>query len=111
MATSIASALMRKKVHADLAMTGEITLRGRILPIGGLKEKILAAHRGNIKTVIIPKDNERDLAEVPKNVQNALKIIFVEHIDEVMKIAFVEDEEDIRPQIPADVPISSQSVN
>ena len=87
---------MKKKVRADLAMTGEITLRGRILPIGGLKEKILAAHRGNIKTVIIPKDNERDLAEVPQNVQNALKIIFVEHIDEVLKIAFVQDEEDIR---------------
>ncbi|MGA9111546.1 MAG: endopeptidase La [Smithella sp.] len=111
MTTSIASVLMQKKVRADIAMTGEITLRGRILPIGGLKEKILAAHRGNIKTVIIPKDNERDLAEVPKNVQNALKIIFVEHIDEVMKIAFVQDEEDIRPPSPADVPISSQSVN
>ena len=56
--------------------------------MAGLKEKILAAHRGNIKTVIIPKDNEKDLAEVPPNVQNALKIIFVEHIDEVLKIAF-----------------------
>ena len=73
-----------------MAMTGEITLRGRVLPIGGLKEKILAAHRGNIKTVIIPKDNEKDLAEVPQNVQNALKIIFVEHIDEVLKVAFAQ---------------------
>jgi ATP-dependent Lon protease, bacterial type len=111
MATSIASALMKKKVRADLAMTGEITLRGRVLPIGGLKEKILAAHRGNIKTVIIPKDNERDLAEVPQNVQNALKIIFVEHIDEVLKIAFVQDEEDIGPTVTSSVPVSSPSVN
>jgi ATP-dependent Lon protease len=111
MATSIASALMRKKVRADLAMTGEITLRGRVLPIGGLKEKLLAAHRGNIKTVIIPKDNERDLAEVPQNVQKALKIIFVEHIDEVLKIAFIQDEENIGETVIADVPISSQSVN
>jgi ATP-dependent Lon protease len=111
MATSIASALMKKKVRADLAMTGEITLRGRVLPIGGLKEKILAAHRGNIKIVIIPKDNERDLAEVPQNVQKALKIIFVEHIDEVMKIAFVPDEEDIGATITAAVPVIPQSVN
>ncbi|MRR15764.1 MAG: endopeptidase La [Deltaproteobacteria bacterium] len=93
MATSIASVLMKKKVRADLAMTGEITLRGRVLPIGGLKEKILAAHRGNIKMVIIPKDNEKDLAEVPQNVQHALKIVFVEHIDEVLDIAFVKDED------------------
>ena len=93
MATSIASALMKKEVRADLAMTGEITLRGRVLPIGGLKEKILAAHRGNIKMVIIPKDNEKDLAEVPHNVQNALQIVFVDHIDEVLDIAFVKDED------------------
>jgi ATP-dependent Lon protease len=91
MATSIASALMKKKVRSDMAMTGEITLRGRVLPIGGLKEKILAAHRGNIKMVIIPKDNEKDLAEVPHNVQKALKIVFVEHIDEVLKLAFEEE--------------------
>lgn len=110
MATSIASALMRKKVRADLAMTGEITLRGRILPIGGVKEKLLAAHRGNIKTVIIPKDNARDLAEVPKNVQKALEIIFVEHVDEIMKIAFVDEEEDVI-HAKSNVPMSSQSVN
>ncbi len=111
MATSIASALMKKKVRADLAMTGEITLRGRVLPIGGLKEKLLAAHRGNIKMVIIPKDNEKDLAEVPKNVQKALKIIFVEHIDEVLKIAFLQDEENISATLTAGVPVSSQAVN
>ncbi|OPY82395.1 MAG: Lon protease 1 [Smithella sp. PtaU1.Bin162] len=108
MATSIASALMKKKVRADLAMTGEITLRGRVLPIGGLKEKILAAHRGNIKTVIIPKDNEKDVAEVPQNVQKALEIIFVEHIDEVLEIALVKDEDNFNdrcvPNLQVDVP-------
>ncbi len=111
MATSIASALMKKKVRADLAMTGEITLRGRVLPIGGLKEKILAAHRGNIKTVIIPKDNEKDIAEVPQNVQNALDIIFVEHIDEVLEIAFAKDEEEFRASCTSDLPVTVQSVN
>jgi ATP-dependent Lon protease len=111
MATSIASALMKKKVRADLAMTGEITLRGRVLPIGGLKEKILAAHRGNIKMVIIPKDNEKDLAEVPHNVQNALKIVFVDHIDEVLDIAFVKDEDDFSKAVTTDMQVSAQPVN
>jgi ATP-dependent Lon protease len=89
MATSIASAFIRRKIRGDVAMTGEITLRGRVLPIGGLKEKLLAAHRGNLKTVIIPKDNEKDLAEVPANILKALEIVFVEHMDEVLKVAFV----------------------
>ena len=111
MATSIASALMKKKVRSDMAMTGEITLRGRVLPIGGLKEKILAAHRGNIKMVIIPKDNEKDLAEVPQNVQNALKIIFVDHIDEVLKIAFDEKEVKFGATIAHDVLVNAPSVN
>lgn len=111
MATSIASALMKKKVRADLAMTGEITLRGRVLPIGGLKEKILAAHRGNIKMVIIPKDNEKDLAEVPQNVQKALKIVFVDHIDEVLDIAFVKDEDDFSNAVTIDMQVSAQPVN
>jgi ATP-dependent Lon protease len=88
-ATSIASAFMKRKVRGDLAMTGEITLRGRILPIGGLKEKLLAAHRGNLKAVVIPKDNEKDLADVPANVLRALDIVFVEHMDEVLKAAFI----------------------
>ncbi|MCK7477713.1 MAG: endopeptidase La [Candidatus Moduliflexus flocculans] len=111
MATSIASALMKKKVRADLAMTGEITLRGRVLPIGGLKEKILAAHRGNIKMVIIPKDNEKDLAEVPHNVQNALKIVFVDHIDEVLDIAFVKDEDIFSNAEKNDMQVIAQPVN
>ena len=90
--TSIASAFMKRKVRGDLAMTGEITLRGRVLPIGGLKEKLLAAHRGNLKTVIIPKDNEKDLADVPSNVLKALEIISVEHMDEVLKAALLPDD-------------------
>jgi len=102
MVTAIASAYMKKKVRGDLAMTGEITLRGRILPIGGLKEKLLAAHRGNIKTVIIPKDNEKDLAEVPANVIKALKIIPVENMDEVLKVAFVKEDE-IGKEIAAEI--------
>ena len=92
-ATSIASAFMKRKVRGDLAMTGEITLRGRVLPIGGLKEKLLAAHRGNLKTVVIPKDNEKDLADVPANVLKALEMIFVEHMDEVLKVALIPGEE------------------
>jgi ATP-dependent Lon protease len=93
MATSIASAFMKKKVRGDLAMTGEITLRGRVLPIGGLKEKLLAAHRGNLKTVIIPKDNEKDLADVPANVVKALEVILVEHMDDVLKAALISRDE------------------
>jgi ATP-dependent Lon protease len=90
-ATAIASALTKRKVRGDLAMTGEITLRGRVLPIGGLKEKLLAAHRGNLKTVIIPKDNEKDMADIPRNVRNELEIVMVESVDEVLKVAFVPD--------------------
>ncbi len=88
-ATSIASVLTKRKVRADLAMTGEITLRGRVLPIGGLKEKLLAAHRGNIKTVIIPEDNEKDLADVPANILKALNIVFVGNVDDVLKVALL----------------------
>ncbi len=94
MATSIASALTNRKVRGDLAMTGEITLRGRVLPIGGLKEKLLAAHRAGIKTVIIPRDNEKDLSEVPANVLKSIKIVFVQHVDEVMNAALLPNGED-----------------
>ena len=99
-ATSIASAFMKRKVRGDLAMTGEITLRGRVLPIGGLKEKLLAAHRGNLKTVIIPKDNEKDLADVPANVLKAMEIVSVDHMDEVMKVALVTGDELQRHEEP-----------
>ncbi|HEY3355887.1 MAG TPA: S16 family serine protease, partial [Polyangia bacterium] len=87
MATSIVSALLRIPVRRDVAMTGEITLRGRVLPIGGLKEKILAAHRAAIYTVIIPTENERDLKDVPARVMKAMTIIPVQHTDEVLRHA------------------------
>ena len=71
-------------------MTGEITLRGKVLPIGGLKEKILAAHRSGLKTIIVPRENEKDLADIPKNVLDTLNVHMVESMDEVLKIALVE---------------------
>ncbi|MBK5953932.1 endopeptidase La [Rhodospirillum rubrum] len=89
MCTSIVSAMTGIAVRKDIAMTGEITLRGRVLPIGGLKEKLLAALRGGIKTVLIPKDNEKDLAEIPDNVKRGLTIIPVGHADEVLELALV----------------------
>ena len=93
-ATSLVSALTRIPVRRDLAMTGEITLRGRVLPIGGLKEKALAAHRADLQTVLIPKDNEKDVPEIPKSVAKSLAIQPVEHMDEVLKLALVlEDPE------------------
>ncbi len=87
MATALASALLRVPARNDLAMTGEITLRGRVLPIGGVKEKLLAAHRGGIKTVILPYENEKDMAEIPAKIRKNLKIIFVRHMDEVIDAA------------------------
>ncbi len=87
MCTALVSALTKVPVRSEVAMTGEITLRGRVLPIGGLKEKLLAAHRGGIETVIIPDENEKDLAEIPKNVTESLKIRPVRWIDEVLDIS------------------------
>jgi ATP-dependent Lon protease len=87
MATALVSALTKVPVRADVAMTGEITLRGRVLPIGGLKEKLLAAHRGGIKLVLIPEENRKDLAEIPKNVTDSLDIRPVKWIDEVLHLA------------------------
>jgi ATP-dependent Lon protease len=104
MATSIASALTKRRVRGDLAMTGEITLRGRVLPIGGLKEKMLAAHRGNLKTVIIPKDNEKDLVDIPSNIVKALEVILVESVDEVLKVALLQ-ELDMERKINTEVPV------
>ncbi|MCU7932702.1 MAG: endopeptidase La [Candidatus Thiodiazotropha sp. (ex Codakia rugifera)] len=90
MCTSLVSALTKIPVRADVAMTGEITLRGEVLPIGGLKEKLLAAHRGGIATVIIPEENERDLVDIPKNIKQNLDIRPVRWIDEVLQIALKE---------------------
>ncbi|WP_394868399.1 endopeptidase La [Vibrio cholerae] len=91
MCTALVSSLTGNPVKAEVAMTGEITLRGEVLPIGGLKEKLLAAHRGGIKTVLIPKDNERDLEEIPDNVIADLQVLPVQWIDEVLKVALEQD--------------------
>jgi ATP-dependent Lon protease len=86
MCTALVSALTGIPVRCDVAMTGEITLRGEVLPIGGLKEKLLAAHRGGIATVVIPHENEKDLAEIPKNIKDKLSIVPVRWIDEVLQM-------------------------
>ena len=87
MCTALISALTKIPVRSDVAMTGEITLRGEVLPIGGLKEKLLAAHRGGITTVLIPDDNTKDLAEIPDNIKEKLDIRSVKWIDEVLQVA------------------------
>jgi ATP-dependent Lon protease len=87
MATTIISALSDIPVRRDVAMTGEITLRGKVLPIGGVKEKILAAHRAGIGTVILPKENEKDLKDIPASVLEKVKVVLVETMDEVLGIA------------------------
>ena len=90
MVTSIVSMLSETPIRKDVAMTGEVTLRGNVLPIGGLKEKLLAALRGGIKTVIIPKENAKDLVDIPDNVKNALEIIPVTTVEEVLRVALTE---------------------
>jgi ATP-dependent Lon protease len=87
LATTLASALTHIPVRRDVAMTGEITLRGKVLPIGGLKEKLLAAHRAGLRTVVLPKDNQKDMADIPANIQQDFTIHFVETMDEVLQIA------------------------
>jgi ATP-dependent Lon protease len=90
MATALMSAFAKRAVRRDVAMTGEVTLRGRVLPIGGVKEKLLAAHRIGMTTVILPRENEKDLADVPQNVLDGMAIELVENIDEVFRIALVD---------------------
>lgn len=92
MATALASAITGRKVRHDVAMTGEITLRGRVLPVGGIKEKVLAAHRAGIKTLLLPKDNKKDLDDIPKKVKDKVKFILVDHMDEVLETALTEKE-------------------
>ncbi len=99
-ATSITSALVNIPVRGDLAMTGEITIRGKVLPIGGLKEKLLAAHRHGIREAVAPKDNEKDLPDIPENIRNEMKIHFVSSMDEVLKIALEREIESV-PHNPA----------
>ena len=104
MATTIVSAITGIPIRRDIAMTGEITLRGRVLPIGGLKEKLLAALRAGLTTVIIPKDNEKDLVEIPDNVTKGLKIVPVSHVDEVIALALVRKPEPIEwEDAPAEI--------
>ena len=105
MATTLVSALCRFPVRKDVAMTGEITLRGRVLPIGGLKEKVLAAHRGGIKKIIIPKENGKDVREIPRKIRDQLEIVLVEHTDEVLREALrLDDAEAFFRKLPAGAP-------
>jgi len=109
LATALISALARIPARRDVAMTGEITLRGKVLPIGGVKEKVLAAHRAGVKTILVPKDNEKDLADIPKNVLDALDVHLVSTMDEVLKIAL---EGPLTPLPPSpDTPEISESTD
>jgi len=110
MCTSIVSTLTGIPVRKDIAMTGEVTLRGRVLPIGGLKEKLLVAHRGGIGTVLIPKENEKDLVEIPDNVKKGLKIIPVGTVDEVLSEALVREPVPIEWDEDADKVVASKDV-
>jgi ATP-dependent Lon protease len=93
MATALISALTHRPVHREVAMTGEITLRGRVLPVGGLREKVLAAYRSGLKTVLLPKRNEKDLLDVPRKVQRGLNLVFVERMDEVVLAALIASDQ------------------
>jgi ATP-dependent Lon protease len=110
MATALVSALTKIPVRRDVAMTGEITLRGRVLPIGGLKEKALAAHRAGIKTVLIPKENRKDLREIPKKIRTAMRIVPVEFVDEVLREALVLEKPDEFLKKPAPVESKAEGV-
>ena len=100
MIMAMASLFSGKPVRGDIGMTGEVTLRGRVLPVGGIKMKILAAHRAGIKTVILPKRNERDLEDLPDDVRSALTFVPVEQIDEAIKVIFLTEEPKKKPPIP-----------
>ena len=108
MCTALVSVLTSIPVKADVAMTGEITLRGEVLNIGGLKEKLLAALRGGIKTVLIPDENMKDLSEIPDNVKSGLKVIPVKHVNEVLQTALIEKPQEIEWD-PETLEVSSQS--
>ena len=104
MTTALVSALTKIPVRADVAMTGEITLRGEVLAIGGLKEKLLAAHRGGIKTVLIPEENTKDLVEIPDNIKNRLDIHPVKWIDQVLEMALVSRPEPLKEEEAVAIP-------
>ena len=101
--TAIVSAFTKIPVHKDVAMTGEVTLRGRVLEIGGLKEKVLAAHRAGVKTVIAPADNEKDMEDIPDFVQKDLKFVFVKHMDDVLKVALIRF---LQPAVQKRIPVA-----
>jgi ATP-dependent Lon protease len=101
MTTAFVSALTNIPVRADVAMTGEITLRGEVTGIGGLKEKLLAAHRGGVKTVLIPEENVKDLQDIPENVKNKLEIVPVRWIDQVLEVALVSMPQPLPEEDPA----------
>ena len=109
-ATSITSALTNIPVRGDIAMTGEITVRGKVLPIGGLKEKMLAAHRNGIHELVLPKENEKDLYDIPEVIKKDMKLNFVESMDEVLKIA-LEREVTPLPLAPAAVAAETRPVD
>jgi ATP-dependent Lon protease len=124
MATALLSVLSGIPVHADVAMTGEITLRGKVLPIGGVKEKLLAAHRAGIRKIILPKDNEKDVSEIPEEILKELRIELVEKIEEVFQIALVAplarvspaevaplvDPEPLEPDVTEPGPVAGESI-
>jgi ATP-dependent Lon protease len=101
MATALVSALTKIPVRHDLAMTGEVTLRGNVLPIGGLKEKVLAAHRGGIKKVLIPVENEKDIRDIPSVILKSIEIEMVEHMDQVLRKALLLEDPENYPKKPA----------
>jgi ATP-dependent Lon protease len=111
MATALASALTRIPVRHDVAMTGEITLRGRVLPIGGLKEKVLAAHRGGVKTVLVPLENEKDIRDIPAAILRTVRLVLVDHMDEVLKRALVlQDPDGFLPAVTAGLEAKPASI-
>lgn len=105
MATAIISALSGRPVRSDVAMTGEITLRGKVLPIGGVKQKSLAAHRSGIKTLILPAQNKKDLPDIPKDVRKGIRIVWVEKVDEVLQRAL--EPISVAPPVPRDLPAAT----
>jgi ATP-dependent Lon protease len=103
MATTIVSALTKIPVRKDVAMTGEITLRGKVLPIGGVKEKLLAAHRAGVRDVILPKENEKDLQDIPRDILDVISVNLVETMDEVLEIALERKPASAAPPMMPDI--------
>jgi ATP-dependent Lon protease len=104
MAVATVSALTRRPVNKEVGMTGEITLRGRVLPVGGIKDKVLAAHRAGVKKLILPKENEKDLEEVPQHVKDQLKFVFVDNVDEVLQETLLAKAEEEKPDLARALP-------